>query len=352
MKKTIIIIFICIFFGAVAVAVAAGYVINEFYLIHPSNDAAVVSFSIEPGQSVGEIAANLKEQGLIDNATLFRFYTKLTKTDTSFKTGVYEVQPGLSMLNLVSELTTSSFGVIRATIIEGWTLRDIGFYFENKGIMMAEEIFEQTGLQAVDYRPQSFIYPAEKWKAGYDFLDDMPSYVSLEGYLFPDTYYFFKNATAEDVVDRMLRNFDDKLGPEWRQEIERQGKTIFEIVTMASIIEKEMYGLEDRKMVSDIFWKRIELGMPLQSDASVNYVTGKDVTRPSIEDTQVDSFYNTYKYPGLPLGPISNPGAEAIEAAIYPTPNDYYYFLNTPDGEIIYSKTHDEHVANKQKYLD
>jgi len=104
-------------------------------------------------------------------------------------------------------------------------------------------------------------------------------------------------------------------------------------------------------MVSDIFWKRYEIGMALQSDASVNYITGKGTTRPSLEDTQIDSLYNTYKYPGLPLGPISNPSAEAIEAAIYPTPNDYYYFLTTPEGEIIYSRDHDEHVANKQRYL-
>lgn len=350
MRNIIGLFFGIIIFGAIITAILGGYFVNQFYFISP-NDEVTEYFTIEPGENVSDIAKHLEEQKFISNSFVFRLYAKWTATDRDFQTGVFELRPGMSMAALATALTSPDVGVTRVTIIEGWTLRDIAFLFENKGMMQAEEIFEQAGLQAVDYAPLSMINPANKWKEQFDFLEDNPQNVSLDGYLFPDTYYFFTDVSAEEVVERMLRNFDNKLKPEWREEIERQGKTIFEIVTMASIIEKEMYGLEARKMVSDIFWKRLEIGMALQSDASVNYVTGKKTTRPTIEDTQVDSFYNTYKYPGLPLGPISNPGAEAIEAAIYPTPNDYFFFLTTPEGEIIYSKNHDEHVANKQKYL-
>jgi len=350
MAKIASLIFTLLFIGAIVAALVGGYLVYQFYFISPESEKDQY-FAVEEGETVRTIALNLEEEGIIDHEVIFRLYVRWTGVDRDFQAGTFELKPNMSMAALATALTSPDVGVVRATIIEGWTLRDIGFLFENKGMFQAEEIFEQAGLQAVDYMPLSIINPAEKWKEEFEFLADKPRHVSLDGYLFPDTYYFFVDVSAEDVVRRMLKNFDKKIKPEWREEIDRQGKTIFEIVTMASIIEKEMYGLEARKMVSDIFWKRLEIGMPLQSDASVNYVTGKGLTRPSLEDTQVDSFYNTYKYPGLPLGPISNPSAEAIEAAIYPAPNEYYYFLNTAEGDIIYSKTHDEHVENKQKYL-
>lgn len=350
MGRIISLFFGIIFLGAIIAAIVGGYFINQFYFISPDDDS-IKYFTIEQGENVSGIADRLAEQDFISNAFAFRLYAKWTGTDRDFQTGVFELRPGVSMAALATALTSPDVGVTRATIIEGWTLDDIAILFEDKEMIQSVEIFEQTGIQALDYRPISSVNPSDKWKEDFDFLADKPRDVSLDGYLFPDTYYFFNDASAEEVVDRMLKNFDAKLKHEWRDEINRQGKTIFEIVTMASIIEKEMYGLEARKMVSDIFWKRLEIGMALQSDASVNYVTGKGTTRPSIEDTKVDSPYNTYKHPGLPLGPISNPGAEAIEAAIYPTSNEYYFFLTTPEGEIIYSKNHDEHVANKQKYL-
>jgi UPF0755 protein len=147
-----------------------------------------------------------------------------------------------------------------------------------------------------------------------------------------------------------LNNFDNKLPPELREEIAKQKKTIFEIITMASVIEKEARG-EDMALISDIFWRRIGEGIALQSDATVNYATGKYETQPSLDDLEIDSPYNTYKYRGLPKGPIGNPGLEAIRAAIYPKANNYWYFLHTKDGQTIYSRNFNEHKANKLKYL-
>jgi len=148
-----------------------------------------------------------------------------------------------------------------------------------------------------------------------------------------------------------LANFNAKLTPELRQEIVKQKKSFFEVLTLASIIEKEVSEPEDMKMVADIFYKRLKAGIALQSDATVNYATGKSLIQPTYQDLSVNSLYNTYRYPGLPPGPISNPGINALKAAIYPTPNPYYYFLTTESGQAIYSKTYEEHLINKNKYL-
>ena len=135
-----------------------------------------------------------------------------------------------------------------------------------------------------------------------------------------------------------------------RADIKAQGKTINEIITMASIIEKEVPHAEDMKKIAGIFYQRLNIGMAMQSDATINFITGKGTTRPSAEDLQVASPYNTYKYRDLPPGPISNPGLAAIEAAIYPEKNDFLYFLTTPEGQVIYSRTYAEHLAAKYKY--
>jgi UPF0755 protein len=190
------------------------------------------------------------------------------------------------------------------------------------------------------------------WATNYSFLEDAASSATLEGYLYPDTYFIDGSTSLETLVAKALNNFDKKLTADLRQEISRQGKTIFEIVTLASVVEREVSAATDKKMVADIFWKRIEAGIGLQSDATVNFVTGKGLAQPTYADLEIDSPYNTYKYRGLTPGPISNPSIETIEAVIYPTTNEYYYFLTTPEGEAIYSKTYDEHLQNKYKYLD
>ena len=149
----------------------------------------------------------------------------------------------------------------------------------------------------------------------------------------------------------MQDNFDKKITPELREEIQQQGKTIFEIVTMASLIEKEVREKEEKEIVSGILWKRLENKIPLQVDATITYITGKKTTKISKEETQIDSPYNTYKYLGLPPGPICNPGIDSIEAAIYPKSSEYWYYLSTAEGKVIFSKTLEEHNLAKAKYL-
>ena len=237
------------------------------------------------------------------------------------------------------------------TIIEGWNLRNIGLYLENKEMFMTEELFELVGFPLIDYSKATDLLKPKDFSEEFDFLEDKPKNLGLEGYLFPDTYEIFFEEGIEDIVRRMLDNFDRKLTLELKEEIASQKKSIFEIVTMASLIEKEVRTIEDKKIVSGILWKRLKSRMPLQVDATISYITGRKTTEITKEELKINSPYNTYKYKGLPLGPICNPGLESIKAAIYPKQSEYWFYLSTPEGETIFSKTLREHNEAITKYL-
>ncbi len=233
-------------------------------------------------------------------------------------------------------------------ILEGWSINDMANYFEAEGIFEAEEFIKATKLESYE----------DDLVSKFSFLEDKPEDADLQGYLYPDTYRIFTDASTTDVVLRMLDNFDKKLTEQMREDIKEQGRSIYEIITMASLVEKEApidYKSDDNydaKMISGIFWQRIRNRQALQSCATLAFILGENKEIYTTADTQIQSPYNTYLNPGLPKGPITNPGILAIKAAIYPSYNDYNYFL-TPTGtrDIIYSRTHDEHVANKARYL-
>jgi len=240
-------------------------------------------------------------------------------------------------------------------LLEGWTNVDMASYFEKESIWSSDEFLDLVG----DYSRQRNLSASIELEDKFDFLKDRPANKGLEGYLYPDTYRIFVDeAKPDELIVRMLENFDKKLTPKMREDIASQGKTIYEIVTMASLIEKEApinYATgdnRDAKIVSGIFWNRIKYGQALQSCASLAYILGVNKPQYSTADTQIESPYNTYKYRNLPPGPVSNPGILAIEAAIYPTNTNYNYFL-TPAGtkDMIYAATYEQHLINKNKYL-
>jgi len=239
------------------------------------------------------------------------------------------------------------------TIIEGWNNEQIAAKLaENNLGFTAKQFLQVAGEPRQDYR----LWPTSKWPQDfsdrYDFLKDKPKYFGLEGYLFPDTYRFSPSSTPEEVIIRFLDNFNRQLTPAMRQDIENQGKSIYEIITMASILEKEVRNETDMKLVADIFWRRLKNGQRLESCATLAYALGENKPQYSYEETRLASPYNTYINDGLPPGPICNPGLKAIRAAIYPTPNDYNFFLSRPDnGQTIFSRTFEEHSLNKNKYL-
>lgn len=315
------------------------YSYSNIYKSSLSSESEV--FVIEQGQSVKQIGNNLKDTNFIRSQLIFESYVWLRRAQAKFQAGEYELNKGLSMKELIDTFVSGqSLSKERdIKLIEGWNAREIAESLEAQGAINSAKDF----LDKIKYYGSA--------TNGYNFLKDKPSKRSLEGYLFPDTYTIYKDATTEDILKKMLDNFDAKLTPQMRVDIEKSGLPIFEIITMASIIELEVPKSADRRMISDIFWKRVEAGMPLQSDATINYITGKNDPSPSLDDLKVDSLYNTYLYPDLPPGPIGNPGVSAIQAAIYRAPNDYWFYLSKPTGETVFSKDHDEHVRNKQKYL-
>lgn len=267
-------------------------------------------FLIEKGQNLFQIAKNLEKEGLIKNRFFFDFYVIIKSAQNKLQAGEYYLNPSMDIAEIAKKIISGDVAKIVVTIPEGFTVK---------------QIEERLGLKL----------PGE----------------NLEGFLFPDTYQFPLRVTGEEVVKKMKDNFEKKLTKELREEIKRQGKTIFEIVTMASLLEKEVKTKEDKELVSGILWKRLKNKIPLQVDATIIYITGKKTTKISIEETKIDSPYNTYKYLGLPKGPICNPGLESILAAIYPKDSDYWYYLSTPEGKTIFSKTLEEHNLAKVRYL-
>jgi UPF0755 protein len=230
-------------------------------------------------------------------------------------------------------------------VLEGWTNQDIADYFSTRGKWTSSEV-----LAVIDSASST-----KSLSSQFDFLNQKKPLQNLEGYLFPDTYRIYASSTVEELVVKMLDNFNNKLTPKMLADITAQGKTLPQIIIMASIIEKEapFYGKDnnDAKIVSGIFWNRINNNQALQSDATLSYIFRDGKPSHSGEELNNSSPYNTYKYRGLPPGPICNPGLLAIEAAIYPTKTDYNYFLTAQDGNIYYAKNYNDHLQNKYKYL-
>ncbi len=243
-------------------------------------------------------------------------------------------------------------------ILEAWTNKDISLYVEREMGLSATEFLTEVGLPQTDYRSNKNLSPLLDFSTKYSFLADKPEYFGLEGYLFPDTYRVYASSTVTEVIEKMLSNFDKKLTQKMRDDIKAQGKTIYEVITLASIVEKEApinyqtKNNRDARIIAGIFLNRLSYGQGLESDATLSYIYGDTKPAHSGEELEANSLYNTYKYRGLPPGPICNPGILAIEAAIYPIKTDYNYFLS-PKGkdEVIYARTYQEHLNNKYKYL-
>ena len=310
-------------------------------------------FSIEKGQGLFQIGENLEKQDLIKNGFLFDFYVISIRKQKNLQAGKYLFSPSMTIAEIGEKIISGDVYKIKITVPEGFTLKQIE---ERLNSNLTRNVL--VNIKVNEFRDEC------------DFLKDAPDSASLEGFLFPDTYYFYPRRDTEEIVKVFLDNFDKKLSAELREEIEKQNKTIFEIVTMASMIEKEVITIEDKKMVSGILWKRLKNKMPLQVDATIIYIRAEreykvlqsearhgsylaegKTTKVSIEDLKIDSPYNTYKYKGLPIGPICNPGLDSILAAIYPKDSSYWYYLSTSAGETIFSKTLKEHRIAREEYL-
>ncbi len=336
----------------VVILISVFFLWQGIYLPKDFNLVESKLFLIESKQSVFQIAENLEKQGLIRDKYFFIFYVIIKGETGNLQAGEYILTSNSSMAKVVRKIATGDILEEKITIIEGWNLRNIGWYFENRGMFQAGELFELVGFPLIDYSDVTTLPQPRDFSQEYNFLKDKPKDVNLEGYLFPDTYEINKGTSIETIVKKMLNNFDKKLTSDLREEITRQNKSIFEIITMASLLEKEVQSLKDKEMVSGILWKRLKFRVPLQVDATIIYITGKKTTKVSRDELQIDSPYNTYRYLGLPFGPICNPGIESILATLYPKDSSFWYYLSTPDGETKFSRTLLEHNITKAKYLN
>lgn len=316
-----------------------------FYLSYQAEhsygaDKQIQSFEVKQGENVFSLSSRLETAGLITSRYAFMWYVAREQKVHSLVAGLYGLSGNLSVADMVLMITEGKVisRDIRITFPEGFTSKK-----------MAERLIA-NGLPGADFLKLVQKPPAEL-RQQFDFLSGIPKDASLEGFLFPDTYFFDPQASAETIVEKMLTNFGKKFDASLQTAIGEQKRSLYDVVTLASIVENEVKTETDRKMVVDIFLKRLAIGQALESCATLQYVLGVDKTQYSYAETRTQSPYNTYINTGLPPSPIGNPGIVSLEATLAPTTNPYYYFLNDPKTEqTIFSVTYEEHLKNKNLY--
>jgi len=304
------------------------------------NDAREITFVVESGEGVGSVANNLQRLGLVADAEIFRRVVQYEGADGDIQAGVYTLRPNMTMQEITSELQHGRLPSVAVTIPEGWRAEQIAEHLQELEIVSADE----------------FMAAVARGRSDFDFLQSRPegAPASLEGFLFPDTYQLPRQAGADRVIEIMLRNWDARLSDKARKLASEQDKTWYESVTLASIVEREAVQADERPMIAGVYLNRLEIGMYLQADPTVQYAKGYDPNtkrwwNPMLQEeaNTIVSPYNTFQNPGLPPGPICNPGAAAILAALEPTASDYLYFYAKGDGSHVFAKTFEEHLQNE-----
>jgi len=315
---------------------------QEFaYQLTMEHESYDIEFILEEDTSVADVAEMLEEQGIIENAWLYRFEIMLIGTPDDYEAGTFMLNQNLSAGQINNRLRAQPVEPMienRIRIREGWTQRDMAVYLEERGFFTAEE----------------FMYAANNHDFGFSFLDDLPNRPNrLEGYLFPDTYFVSEHPTPVEVIMNMLVRFNEIYNFEYRLRTEELGFTMDQIVTIASMIEKEVRVPEERPMVARVIYNRLDIGMRLQIDATVLYALDTHMERLLYSDLQVDSPFNTYRVPGLPWGPISSPSAASIHAALYPAAGNwlFYVLVNADTGAHFFTDSYEAHLHARATYM-
>lgn len=296
----------------------------------------IIRIELPFGSSVDGIANQLEQKGVIKSAQVFKIYSKLQKTGNKYRAGIYYLDSGMN-IEEITEIIQHGKGfveIVRFTIPEGYEVRMIVDKLVELGLGESEKYYEIINNHSFDY----------------DFLDSLSEdAVPLEGYLFPDTYEVYKAAKEEDIIKKMLDRFDNIFTEEFKERAQELNMTINEVVTLASIIEREAKAEKELKVVSSVFHNRLKINMLLGSCATVQYIIKERKDVLLTKDLEIISPFNTYKNPGLPPGPIASPGKKSIEAALYPDETDYLYFVAEKDGTHYFSKTYDEHLRAQRR---
>ena len=295
------------------------------------------SFTIDIGESVNSVAAHLQEVGLIRDVEAFRAYVIYSGLDTTIQAGTYKLSPSMSAIDIARELQDATSEEVTFVILPGWRIEEIAAAIPTSGLSMT---------------PEEFLDVARSPLAGYN---DLEGATTTEGFLFPDSYILPRNTTAAEMVNAFVRNFGLKILPDLRNAFAQQNLTVYQAVTLASIVEREAVKNEERPVIASVYLNRLHNGMKLDADPTVQYAYGYDFAGRTwwknpldLQDLQFNSPYNTYLYTGLPPAPIANPSLEALQAVAFPAQTNYYFFRAKCDGSGYhdFSETFEEHLGN------
>ena len=288
-----------------------------------------VYFTVRPGMSVSEIGKELYERGIIDSEMKFWWTAKLNGFENKVKSGTFAMQTGMTPRDALEILVYGNTVTIRFTIPEGFSVRDIAQRLDDEGLVKADAFISL----AKTYRPYPYVEEHENVR------------YAVEGFLFPDTYEINGEFDAARIMQMMAENFDRRLTKEMRDRAREMDLSIYELVTLASLVEKEAYHEEDRPIIAQIFLKRLRLGMPLQADPTVQYLLDAPKEDLLYRDTEIESPYNTYQNVGLPPGPIASPGTASLMAVLHPADTNYLYFVADRNGNNYYATNYADHLA-------
>lgn len=314
--------------------------LNKDELLTPVNPGGVpVPFRIEMGETVNSVGLRLEQASLIHSAEAFRLYLIYAGLDTNLQAGDYELSPAWTSLEIAEKLQDATPAIITFVILSGWR---------------AEEIAASLPTSGLAISPDEFIFavsnPTEEWQAKLGIATD-----SLEGFLAPGTYHLPRETDLSSLMEAIIDAFNARLTPEMSAGFASQGLDLQQAVTLASIVQREAMVEDEGPMIASVFYNRLTAGMNLDSDPTVQYAVGYNTvqgtwwTNPlSYEDLETNSAYNTYRSPGLPPGPICNPGITALQSVAYPASSPYYYFRARCDdtGLHNFAETFDEHLQN------
>ncbi len=310
------------------------------------NDETPVEFTVEPGQSIAEIAGSLKAKRLITDAELFRRYVQLKGLDVGIQAGSYTLRQTMTIPEIAQALQTAKAPEQQVTVPEGKRMEEV-----------AEIVMSQTSIPSEEFLQ----FAREGWRETtlretYPILSHIPPTATLEGFLFPDTYRLPLDATAKDLIERMVANFSHQVTPEIQQGFADHDLTLYQGITLASIVEREAVLDTERPLIAGVYYNRLREGWFLSACPTVQYALGYREDEGTwwkrvllLEDLEVQSPYNTYRHLGLPPGPIASPGLDAIRAAAFPAETDYHFFMvdcTKEDGSHLFAVTEEEHLAN------
>ncbi len=334
--KLFISLVLIVILAITALAVLSSYLASTNSPVNAAN-SEVINVEIPKGSSTKKIASILLENQLTKSVSAFKLQSRIKGYDGTYKSGFYRLSQSMSMEEIMIALQKGTAVTVRFTIPEGFDLKKITERLASENLI----------------NPEKFSLQVEQGVFDYKFLKDAPAGKErLEGYLYPDTYEVFPDSSEEQIINKMLLRFNQVFTDAYYARAKELGMSVGEVMTLASIIEREAIIPEDRAIISSVFHNRLKIKMPLQSCATVQFILGDQKAKLTNKDIAIDSPYNTYIINGLPPGPICSPGVASIEAALYPEDTNYLYFLAKGDGSSVFSVTYEDFLKNKDAYIN